>query len=242
MVEESVWSSNNTDYNVAFPVIAPKNSIFKSKMKDVDFLEKVRFAQMNWVENGTNVELCVHPKLRHNISNTVTVSKDKWDDVTKYLFENSQYFSGVSFLADSGDKDYFQAPFTEVLEEKDIIKIYGVGSMFASGLIVDHIRGFKNLWEATSIAQSAEDVGDQESVDNRAEWIRRFKNYAENYFGGSMKQAEYCLKDVYLLHKWHKIQQNFKDVNFVDNLEMKKYIDIDTMGSAACIGGACELI
>ena len=56
-----------------------------------------------------------------------------------------------------------------------------------------------------------------------------------------MKMAEHCLKDSYLLHRWNKIQANLKPVDWKDGLTAKVYTDVDTIGSAACVGGACEI-
>lgn len=239
MVEESVWSSNKTDWVVSFPIIAPKTSIFRKDLLGVDLLEKVRLVQQNWIEYGTDESLCVDPTVRHNVSNTVSVTD--WDEVEDYLFENRKYFAGVSLLSASGDKDYNQAPNTEILTEDQIIRRYGRGAMFASGLIVDAIKGFDNLWDAIRIAQQVTDAGDREKADARADWIRRYRKYTNNYFRGDTKDSEYCLKAVYLLHKWHKIQENLVQVDFVNQLTAKEYVDIDTMGAAACIGGACEI-
>tara|TARA_R110000868_G_scaffold886_1_gene6724 strand:+ start:191 stop:2413 length:2223 start_codon:yes stop_codon:yes gene_type:complete len=239
MVEESVWSTNRTDYAVAFPVISPKGSIYREELFGVGLLEKVRSVQQHWVEAGTNVDLCAHPALRHNVSNTVTVPDHMWAEVEDYVYDNRQYFAGISFLAGSGDKDYAQAPMTEVLTEDEIVTKYGKASLFAAGLIVDTIRaGFRDLWEATSTAQWN---ARGEMSDQRKEWIRRYNKFAENYFEGDVKETEYCLKDVYLLHKWTKIQQNMQPVEFVSQLETKKFTDVDTIGSAACVGGACEI-
>lgn len=241
MVEESAWSANGNDYVVSFPIIPPQNSLWRKDLYGVNLLEKVKFVQQTWVEYGTNEELCVLKGIRHNVSNTVSVLPHQWKEVEDYIFDNRDYFAGISLLSASGDKDYNQAPNTEILTESEIIARYGRGAMFASGLIVDTFTGFKDLWEACMIAQSETDFGDKEKSDLRAEWIRRFRKYAENYFEGDMKKAEYCLKAVYLLHKWVKIQQNLHFINFARDLETKQYIDIDTMGSAACIGGACEI-
>ena len=241
MVEESVWSQNQTDYSVAFPVISKDGSIYKNELLGKNLLEKVALVQKNWVEEGTNMERCVDPTVRHNVSNTVTVKPDQWDDVEEYLFENRYSFSGVSFLSASGDKDFYQAPFTEVLTEDQIVQKYGRAALFASGLIVDTTKGFDNLWTATFIAQDTESNSGGEESDLQADWIRRFKKFAENYFDGDMKQAEYCLKDVYLIHRWAKIQQNYKHIDFISQLETKKFTDIDTMGAIACSGGVCEI-
>ena len=240
MVEESVWSAGKTDYVVGFPIISPEGSLYRDELYGKNLLEKVKLVQQNWVEAGTNEERCAHPKLRHNVSNTVTVQGHQWKEVEDYVYENRGYYAGISFLGGSGDKDFNQAPMTEVLTEQEIVNKYGKAALFAAGLIVDTRKGFNDLWEATSTAQlPVEHRG--EVSDLRAEWIRRFKKFADNYFMGDMKDAEYCLKDVFLLHKWTKIQQNMKPIDFVSQLETKKFVDVDTIGSAACVGGACEI-
>jgi ribonucleoside-diphosphate reductase alpha chain len=240
MVEESVWSANKTDYVVSFPIVAPEGTIFKKDLLGVKLLEKVKLVQNTWIEEGTDVELCVHPKLRHNVSNTITVRYDQWDEVETYLYENRDSFAGISFLADSGDKDFAQAPFTEVLTEQDIIDYYGTGSLFASGLIVDGLKVFTNLWRAFDVARDTKSQT-QERLDTQLDWIRRFHKFADNYFEGNRKKAEYCIKDVALLHQWSKIQQNYQDVDFVHNLNAKRFTDVDTLAGAACAGGACEI-
>jgi ribonucleoside-triphosphate reductase len=236
MVEESVWSQNKTDYVVSFPVIAPKNSIWKKDLYGTNLLEKVKLIQQNWVEYGTDESLCVDPTVRHNVSNTIDVLPTQWDEVEEYLFENRKYFAGVSLLASTGDKDFAQAPFTAIETEDEIVRKYGRGAMFASGLIVDGVKIFDNLWSAIMIANFGDTQGSQEKADIRADWIRRFAKYADTYFDGERKKAEYCLKAVYLLHKWAKIQENYKDIEFAFQLESKKFTDIDTTGAAACAG------
>jgi len=241
MVDESVWSTNNTDYVISFPVIAPEGSLFKNELYGINLLEKVRLVQRSWVEHGTDESLCVDPTVRHNVSNTVQVAPDQWDEVEEYLFANRDSFAGVSFLATSGDKDFNQAPFTEVLTEHQIVEKYGRGAMFASGLIVEATKGYNDLWAATFAAQNENDQANGEQKDLGAEWNRRFKRFAENYFAGDLKQSEYCLKDVALLHKWAKIQQNMLPINFKSGLGKKMFTDIDQLGAIACSGGGCEI-
>ncbi len=241
MVEESVWSNNKTDYCVAFPVISPEGSMYREDLYATKLLEKVKLVQQNWVEAGTNPDRCADPRIRHNVSNTVTVLPHQWNQVEDYVFDNRNYFAGISFLAGSGDKDFAQAPNTEVLTEDQIVVRYGKAALFASGLIVDTRKaGFRDLWEATSIAQMKDEYRGEIS-DIRKDWVRRFYKFAENYFDRDLKQTEYCLKDVYLLHKWTKIQQNLKPIDFVSQLGEKEFTDIDTMGAIACQGGACEI-
>lgn len=241
MVEESVWSTNGTDYVVSFPVIAPKGSLYKRELYGTKLLEKVKLVQQSWIEAGTDESLCVDPTVRHNVSNTVQVANDQWAEVEDYLFKNRDYFAGISFIGASGDKDFNQAPFTEVLTEQQLVDKYGRAAFFASGLIVESTKGYGDLWTATFAAQNATSSLGGEQKDLGAEWVRRFKKFADNYFEGDEKTAEYCLKDVYLLHKWTKIQQNMKPVDFKTGLSKKMYTDIDTMGAAACAAGGCEI-
>ena len=240
MVEESVWSENKTDYVISFPVIAPGTSIFKSDMMGVDLLEKVKLAQKYWIAAGTNEDLCVKKGMTHNISNTITVGEN-WDEVRDYVFNNRYNFAAVSFLSATGDKDYNQAPFTEVHTSAEIVRIYGDGALLASGLIVDAHDGFDNLWEACDSAVDGIVSDSQEVNDLRANWIRRFKKFSENHFNSDEKRTSYCLKDVYLLYKWTKIQSEYVKINFVEDLKEKVYTEINTMAAAACHGGTCDL-
>ena len=241
MVEESVWSANKTDYCIGFPIIAPEGSLFREELYGVELLKKVSVVQNNWVEAGTNPERCADERIRHNVSNTVTVMPHMWSQVEDYVYDNRHSFAGISFLAGSGDKDFAQAPMTEVLTEEQIVQIYGKAALFASGLIVDTRKsGFRDLWDATMQAQMPEEYRGEISDLNK-EWIRRFNKFADNYFDGNLKQTEYCLKDVFLLHKWEKIQQNITAVDFKAQLTQKEFTDIDTMGAIACQGGACEI-
>jgi len=241
MAEDSVWSANGTDYCIGFPVIAPEKSLFREELYGRELLEKVSIVQNNWVEFGTNEELCAAPNIRHNVSNTVTVLPHMWSEVEDYVFNNRHSFAGISFLAGMGDKDFAQAPMTEVLTEDQIVDKYGKAALFASGLIVDTRKsGFRDLWDAAMQAQTPPEYRGEMS-DLNAEWIRRFKKFADNYFMGDLKETEYCLKDVFLLHKWEKIQQNMAPIDFVTQLSQKEFTDIDTMGAIACQGGACEI-
>lgn len=241
MVEESVWSSTKSDYVVAFPIMSNKNSIFKDDLIGIKHLELVKIAQKHWVEAGTNVDLCADPDVRHNVSNTIVV--DNWDEVEEYIFKNRDCFAGISCISKTGDKDYAQAPNTMVMGAEEIVKQYGAGGIFASGMVVDGLKAFNNLWMACMTANGmGEDISSDDNVNLlKKDWVRRFEKFTANYFDGDKKKAEYCLKDVYNLHKWNKICQNFIPINWVEQLQEKKFIEIDTVGAQACYSGACEI-
>lgn len=241
MVESSVWSNTGTDYVVSFPVETKEGSIVKDDLLGVKQLEYVKLAQQYWVEYGTNVALCVDKNLRHNVSNTITV--DDWDEVEQYLFDNRKYFAGVSLLSSMGDKAYPQAPFTEVLTADEILTKYGSASMLASGLIVDALSAFGNLWKACDTLNG---WGEKLSVDGKEDllkrdWIRRAKKFAKNYFNSEDLEMSNCLKDCFNLHKWLSIQGSMKDISFSEALTEKTFVDVSGLGAQACNGNSCEI-
>jgi ribonucleoside-diphosphate reductase alpha chain len=241
MVEESVWSAGGTDVVVSFPIVPKKGSMFKDDLYGVKHLELVKKAQKYWVVAGTNEDLCADEGIHHNVSNTIIV--DDWDEVEKYVYKNRYSFSGISFLSPTGDKDYNQAPNTQVIDAKQMVAKYDQGAIFASGMVVDALKVYDNLWTACSTAMGMGEDLSVESSENSAkkDWVRRFERFAQNYLDGDMKKTEYCLKDAYLLHKWEKIQSNLKPVEWENDLTEKVYTDVDTLAAAACAGGACEI-
>ena len=241
MVEESVWSAGGTDVVVSFPILPNKGSMYKDDLLGIKHLELVKKAQKHWVEAGTNEDLCADKGVRHNVSNTIIV--DDWDEVEKYVFENRHSFAGISFLPMTGDKDYNQAPNTAVITSKEMVKKYGDAAVFASGMVVDALKCYNNLWDACSTAKGfGEDISLETSENAlKRDWIRRFDKFADNYLKSDKALAEHCLKDAYLLHKWNKIQSTLKTVDWKEDIREKKYTDVDTLAAAACAGGACEI-
>lgn len=242
MVEDSVWSSTGTDKVVAFPVVSDEGSLYKSELLGVKQLEYVKKAQQYWVEYGTNYDLCSKEGLRHNISNTITV--DDWDEVEEYIYNNRQWFAGISLLSAMGDKAYPQAPFTEVFTGEQILQKYGEASMFASGLIVDGLHAFENnLWVACDTVNGWGIKLDPESSKDllKRDWVRRVKKYARNYFENDILETTNCLKDCYNLHKWKTITKDLQPIDFTESMKKKQFVEIDTMGAQACAGGSCEI-
>lgn len=237
MVEDSVWT--DLDYVIAFPIEPKKGSIYKSDLLGVKQLEYVKLAQDNWIEYGTNKHLCVKPFLKHNVSNTITV--DDWDEVTHYIYNNRHSLCGVSLLAASGDKAYPQAPFTEVLTHEQIVEKYGQPALFTSALIETGMTAFNNdLWRAinTSLGYGEQLTDGHEDLLKR-DFVRRFNKFSDSF--SSKDDCGNCLKDVYNLHKWWKITSTTKSIDWTTDLGKKEFVDINTLGSSGCSGGACEI-
>lgn len=243
LLEESVNSKNNTDYVVFIPIVNDPNGLFKSDMKGVKHLEKIKLVQQYWVNEGTNKDLCVHPKINHNCSNTIIV--DDLEAVTKYIWDNKEEFTACSFISDYGDKDFVQAPFTTVTKFDDIVSKYGKGSLFISGLIIDGLHYFnQDLWKACEVVEKKDIklVGTREQVVLQKYWISRVKKISNNYFGGDKVKTIHCIKDVHLLHKWEGINRQMKYVDFSKILNEPTFKEIGNYGAQACSGvGGCEI-
>lgn len=115
--EKSVWSATGKDELISFPIEVKTNSFFKKDLSAIKHLNIIKKMQENWVNSGTtNVN---KKPLNHSVSCTVIVKENEWDKVTDYLYKNRDYFSAVSLLADTGDKDYKQAPLEAVKTKED---------------------------------------------------------------------------------------------------------------------------
>ena len=118
--EPSLWSANNTDDVITFPVVVPKSAIVKGDLTALEHLDMIRSTQQNWVIPGTT-KVNTKP-IHHNVSCTVIVDEHEWDLVRDYLFEYREDFTAVSLIPKSGDKDYAQAPNEAVTTEEDVEK------------------------------------------------------------------------------------------------------------------------
>lgn len=241
-VEKSVWSANGTDEIISFCVEVPKGAKTKNDIDALTLMEYVKLTQKNWVMYGTRKEACTQPWLTHNVSNTITVRDDEWDTVTDFIYDNRQYFAGVSLLPISGDKDYPQAPFTAVYTPHEIVRMHGDGSIMASGLIVDGLHAFdNNLWAACDavlgrgepivepkLGQTENSIKLNEfkkfeeiksAYEKKADWLRRANQFAGRYFDNDLRKMTYCLKDVNNWHYWCTLKHNYVDVDYTSMIE-----------------------
>jgi len=258
-VEESVWSNNNTDKVISFLCEVPSGAITKNQLDATELLERVVSTQKNWVEYGTRKGSSRNPVTRHNVSNTITVKQDEWDDVENFIYKNRKWIAGISLLSYLGDKDYAQAPFTTILTQNEIVKEYGEGSILASGVVVDGIHAFGDLWKACdTVLGKGEDIKPltkEESVTKlyhgavltdgtvlKRDWLRRAIQFADRYFAGDVLRMTYCLKDCANWKLWLDLNREYKEIDWNNVVEEQVYEqEIATMGAQACAGGKCEL-
>lgn len=120
MCQTSVWSANKTDDVITFPIKVNDCAKVKGDLNAIEHLKIIKSTQQNWVITGTT-EANKKP-INHNVSCTVVVKPEEWEGVIDFIFENRKYFTAVSLLSSSGDKDYPQAPMEAVITEEDEAK------------------------------------------------------------------------------------------------------------------------
>ena len=152
---EKSWERPDREHVAFFPVTISDDALTLDDVTAIEFLELVKLTQNKWIEYGTNTNhpsYKVTPDLRMNVSNTVKVLDTEWDEVEEYLWNNREYFTGISLLSRMGDLAFRQAPYTNVIDEKQLAEMFGAGAILAGGLIVDGLKVFNNLWDATDAA------------------------------------------------------------------------------------------
>ena len=96
---------------VGIPVKAPETAIFRTETA-IELLERVKKFSLKWVKTG-------HRKgdNTHNVSATISVGNDEWDQVGDWMWDNRNCYNGLSVLP-RNDHTYIQAPFEECSKER----------------------------------------------------------------------------------------------------------------------------
>jgi ribonucleoside-diphosphate reductase alpha chain len=96
---------------VSVPQKSPKDAIYRTESA-MELLERTKKFNMEWVKQG-------HRKgaNTNNVSATISVKQDEWEQVGEWMWENKNTFNGLAVLPyDNGS--YTQAPFEDITEEK----------------------------------------------------------------------------------------------------------------------------
>ena len=80
----------------------------------LELLERIKRYNINWIGSGH-----IKGDNTHNVSATVSVKDHEWEQVKQWLWDNKDYYNGITILPYYGGK-YHQAPFEEISEEQYI--------------------------------------------------------------------------------------------------------------------------
>jgi ribonucleoside-diphosphate reductase alpha chain len=156
--EPSVWSANKTDDVICFPIEVSPRAMIKKDLSAIKHLDYIKSTQENWVLSG--VTKANQKPIEHNVSCTIIVKDNEWNDVIKYIFNNKNYFAAISFLPDGSDKVYQQAPMEAIVDEKDELNWKNIINNFHS---VDY-KQLKETDDNTAPSQEIVCAGDKCSI------------------------------------------------------------------------------
>ena len=110
LVEDDVLRPHDT-ICVRIPVKAPEGSIFRTE-SPIETLERVKKFATEWIKAGH-----VIGDNTHNVSATVSIKTEEWAPVGEWMWNNKDYYNGLSVLPFWGHT-YQQAPFEDITEEE----------------------------------------------------------------------------------------------------------------------------
>jgi ribonucleoside-diphosphate reductase alpha chain len=110
LIEDEYFRPHDTAV-ISVPQKAPAGSILRHESA-LDLLERVKSVYQNWVKPGHRTG-----QNTHNISATVSIKADQWEEVGKWMWDNKKFYNGLSVLPYDGGT-YIQAPFEDCTEEK----------------------------------------------------------------------------------------------------------------------------
>lgn len=97
---------------VEIPIKAPEGAITRHDETAIDLLKRVEKYNRDWVRAGH-----VSGDNTNNVSATISVKENEWEEVGSWMWENRNNFNGLSVLPFDGGT-YQQAPFEDITEEK----------------------------------------------------------------------------------------------------------------------------
>jgi len=110
LVEDEYFRPHDTAV-IGIPQKAPSNAIFRTE-SPIQLLERVKKVHGEWIKPGHRTG-----NNTHNVSATVSIREHEWDAVGEWMWENKEYYNGLSVLPYDGGT-YIQAPFEDCTKEK----------------------------------------------------------------------------------------------------------------------------
>ncbi len=109
LIEDEYFRPHDTAV-ISVPQKAPEGSILRYESA-LDLLERVKYFYQNWIKPGHRTG-----QNTHNISATVSIKDDQWEEVGKWMWDNRKFYNGLSVLP-YADHTYKQAPFEDCTKE-----------------------------------------------------------------------------------------------------------------------------
>lgn len=117
LVVDNVFTPD-TDAYIAYPVAVPEDVPVAGDFTAIQFLEEVKQVQNSWIKSGYN-----YGELHNNVSCTVTIGEDEWDEVCEWMCDNWTLIKAISWTPkfeqdEETRKVYPQPPFMFIDKEE----------------------------------------------------------------------------------------------------------------------------
>ena len=109
LIEDEFFRPHDTAV-ISVPQRAPDEAITRSE-SCLDLLKRVQRISTEWVHPGHG-----RGQNTHNVSATISIKEDEWDNVKEWMWDNRGSYNGLSVLPFS-DHTYKQAPFEDCSKE-----------------------------------------------------------------------------------------------------------------------------
>ena len=110
LVEDDIFSKSGVV--VTIPQESPENALTRHDETAASLLNRSLSYRKNWIEPGHRTG-----SNKHNVSVTISVKEDEWDELRESMWLNRDNYSGISLLPFDGGS-YQQAPFEDCTKEK----------------------------------------------------------------------------------------------------------------------------
>jgi len=105
LIEDEYFRPHDTAV-IGVPQKAPEGAILRSE-SPIQLLERVKRVAQEWIKPGHRSGVNMH-----NVSATVSIREHEWPAVGEWMWENQDYYNGLSVLP-YADHTYKQAPFED---------------------------------------------------------------------------------------------------------------------------------
>jgi len=110
LIEDEFFRPHDTAV-IGIPQKAPEGAIIRHESV-FQMLERVKKVSQEWIKPGHR-----NGQNSHNVSATVSIKEDEWDLVGEWMWNERNYYNGLSVLPYNGGS-YTQAPFSDCTKEE----------------------------------------------------------------------------------------------------------------------------
>jgi ribonucleoside-diphosphate reductase alpha chain len=127
LVEDDYFRPHDTAV-IGIPQKAPDGSILRTESA-LDLLKRVKKVTKEWIRPGHRTG-----QNTHNVSATISIKDDEWEEVGKWMWKNNVSYNGLSVLPDDGGT-YVQAPFENCTKEQYEEMVKSLSSLDLSTIV-----------------------------------------------------------------------------------------------------------